>query len=97
MNPSPSDPQRLRKCDSLWYEDGTIVLQADSTLFKVFRGILAAESSVFQDMLSVGKSDTGETYEGCPLVRLYDSSADLEFFLKALMNFGCVTIHSQIR
>ncbi|KAJ7494295.1 hypothetical protein B0H11DRAFT_1717361 [Mycena galericulata] len=68
----------------LWFEDGNIVIQAGNSQFRVHRGILAARSPVFQDMLAFPQPPDSELVEGCPLVRLPDSAAEVTVFLKAI-------------
>ncbi|KAJ7612164.1 hypothetical protein FB45DRAFT_940000 [Roridomyces roridus] len=87
----------------LWFEDGNIVIQAGNSQFRVHRGILAACSPVFQDMLSVPQPPESELVEGCPLVRLSDHSEEVAVFLKAIfepnyfMPFPAKTEYSIIR
>ncbi|KAJ6536648.1 hypothetical protein B0H10DRAFT_1858158 [Mycena sp. CBHHK59/15] len=47
LQPKSNAPRHL-------VEDGTIILEAECTQFKVFKGILAANSTVFNDMLVIG-------------------------------------------
>ncbi|KAI0698268.1 hypothetical protein BC835DRAFT_679350 [Cytidiella melzeri] len=72
----------------LWFSDGSIVLQAERTLFRVYAGILSQASPVFKHMLSIRKPQStseAEVYEGCPLVVMYgDSADDMHVFLQAL-------------
>lgn len=71
----------------LWFSDGSIVLQAENTLFKVYAGILSQASPVFKDMITVPQGDIQhtETYEGCPLVLMAgDCAPDMHAFLKTL-------------
>ncbi|KAF7297451.1 Glutamine amidotransferase type-1 domain-containing protein [Mycena indigotica] len=86
LSPLPT-PLAKRSLD-VWFEDGTLILEAEGTLFKVFRGILAANSTVFNDMLVVGSYAEEETVDGCPVVRVYDAAVDLMHFLKALHHVG---------
>ncbi|KAJ7500456.1 hypothetical protein B0H11DRAFT_1855927 [Mycena galericulata] len=83
VDPEASPSQRIEK---LWFEDGNIVIQAGNSQFRVYRGILAARSSVFQDMLSFPQPPDSELVEGCPLVRLTDSEMEVGVFLKALFD-----------
>ncbi|KAJ7753403.1 hypothetical protein DFH07DRAFT_941300 [Mycena maculata] len=76
-----SDPHRV---EELWFEDGSIVIQAGNSQFRVHRGILAARSPVFQDMLSFPQPPDAELVDGCPIVRLHDSATDVTAFLKAI-------------
>lgn len=70
----------------IWFEDGNIVLQAEATLFKVYRGVLAKNSAVFKSILSIPQppSGTDAAVEGCPVVQLSDSAVDVAAVLLAL-------------
>jgi hypothetical protein len=79
----------LLKCERdslLWFSDGSVVLRAEDTLFRVYSGILAQSSPVFKDMFAFPQPCDGsyETYEGCPLVYMPDPAGELQPFLKAL-------------
>lgn len=77
---------------SIWYNDGNIVLQAEDTLFKVHRGILAQSSFVFQDMFSLPPPPLidAELVEGCPVVPLFDTAEDVGYMLHAICERKCV-------
>ncbi|KAJ6541014.1 hypothetical protein DFH09DRAFT_1322875 [Mycena vulgaris] len=77
----------LERVDSLWFPDGNIVICAHNVLFRVFRGILAARSPVFADMLAFPQPDDAEVIDGCPVLHLDDSAADTMYFLKALFDY----------
>lgn len=49
--PSLIQPSAMQPSNDVWFDDGNVILQAESTLFKVYRGILAQNSSVFHDMV----------------------------------------------
>jgi len=71
--------------DDLWFNDGTIVLRAEDSLFRVYAGFLATVSSFFRDMLSMPSPKEGNVmFEGCPIIVLDDSANDLTSFLKAI-------------
>ncbi|KAJ7435940.1 hypothetical protein FB451DRAFT_1571260 [Mycena latifolia] len=74
-------PQRGQE---LWFEDGNLVLQAGNSQFRVYRGILAARSPVFQDMLSFPQPPDSELVDGCPLVCLPDAENEVAEFLSAI-------------
>lgn len=77
----------FERSPELWYDDGTVVLQADKTLFKVYKGILSRESSLFRDMFSLPQPATGvEMYEGCQLLKIHDDAAQMSLFLLALFS-----------
>jgi hypothetical protein len=67
----------------LWFEDGTIILQAGSTSFRVYKGLIAARAPALGDALE----NSEETIDGCPLVRLPDSPEDLTHFLRCIHDF----------
>ncbi|KAI0342601.1 hypothetical protein BDW22DRAFT_1305043, partial [Trametopsis cervina] len=68
-----------------WYiADGNIVLLAGKTAFRGYRGLLAMQSPVLQDMFSIPQPDDGETFEGCPVVRLQDSVYQVAWLCWAL-------------
>ncbi|KAJ7071804.1 hypothetical protein B0H15DRAFT_870292 [Mycena belliarum] len=68
----------------LWFEDGNLVIEAGTSRFRVYRGVLAARSPVFHDMLSFPQPPDAELVEGCPLVHLHDAEADVTVFLRAI-------------
>ena len=71
----------------LYMADGTIVLLANSTVFRVYLGLLSKHSEVFGGMISLStvQPPNAETYDGCPLVRLTDDAEDLACFLETTM------------
>lgn len=86
MNPQRPGPesQLIRRSDP-WFNDGTIVIQAESMQFRVYRGILAASSPIFSDMFSIPQPpDNSESVEGCAVVHVSDSAEDWQYVLKAL-------------
>jgi len=71
-----------------WFEDGNIVFQAELAQFRVHRGVLSSNSSVFADMFTLpqpsAEGETEATVEGCPVVLLSDNAEELMHVLKAL-------------
>ncbi|KAI0783929.1 hypothetical protein BC629DRAFT_1518200 [Irpex lacteus] len=47
-----ADRQNLVRHQHLWFEDGNVVLVAETTGFRVYRGLLARHSEIFHDMFS---------------------------------------------
>jgi len=80
---APTQPQR---CAALWFEDATFIFQAESTLFRVYGGMLCARSSVFADILSIEQHADRELMDGCDFVHLPDSAEDVECFFQAVFN-----------
>lgn len=79
-------PQRIQE---LWFSDGNIVIQAGNSQYRVYRGILAARSPVFQDMFSFPQPPDSELVEGCPLIRLPDLDVEVTPFLRAIFEPEC--------
>ncbi|KAJ7637223.1 hypothetical protein B0H17DRAFT_961266 [Mycena rosella] len=77
-------PNEPRRALDLWFEDGNLVIQAGTSQFRVYRGILAARSSIFQDMLAFPQPPDSEVVEECPLVCLPDAESEVSDFLKAI-------------
>ncbi|KAF7329370.1 hypothetical protein MKEN_00198600 [Mycena kentingensis (nom. inval.)] len=78
-----------RNVDELWFSDGNIIIQAENLRFRVFKGILAARSPVFSDMMSLpapAEPDAQDSEDGCPLVRMHDSGDEATRFLKAIFD-----------
>ncbi|KAJ7710224.1 hypothetical protein B0H16DRAFT_1630326 [Mycena metata] len=90
MNPAPEEPlpSALSRVEDLWIPRDTIVIRAENTIFQVPRAVLAAQSTVFREMLSFPQPSTPETelIDGSPVVRLHDSAKDVEVFLRAIFD-----------
>ncbi|KAJ6462492.1 hypothetical protein C8R45DRAFT_1108140 [Mycena sanguinolenta] len=79
------------RVDGLWFSDGSLVVRAENALFRVSGAVLAARSSVFQDMLSFPQPGSEEAEEiwnldGTPVVELHDLAAEVEPFLRAIFD-----------
>ena len=84
-SPTPQGPVP-KKDDHYWLDDGNIVLIANNAVaFRVYKGLLARISPVFQDMFSMAQPNDVEKMEGCAVVRLQDHPQDLRAFLKIVM------------
>ncbi|KAJ7611812.1 hypothetical protein FB45DRAFT_843901 [Roridomyces roridus] len=68
----------------LWFDDGSLIVQAGDSQFRVHRSILAACSAVFKDMLSFPQPADEQLVDDCPLVHLTDSPEEVTVFLKAI-------------
>ncbi|KAJ7759164.1 hypothetical protein B0H16DRAFT_1370195, partial [Mycena metata] len=71
---------------SIWYSDGSVVLQAEDTQFRVHWSLLAQHSSFFRDMQALPQPPGQPSVEGCPIVELYDSAKDVAHLLTVLYN-----------
>ena len=76
---------RLTRDREFWLDDGNIVLIARDVGFRIYRGLLAAQSTIFADMFGSPNSGADEYYDDCPAVRLSDSPEDLRYFLRVLI------------
>ncbi|KAF8146874.1 hypothetical protein K438DRAFT_1868531, partial [Mycena galopus ATCC 62051] len=87
---SPPSNKRQRVEDkpvtrsNIWYDDGSVVLQAVNTQFRVHWGILAQHSPFFRRMRGLPQPLEQPSVEGCPVIELPDDPVDVEFILKAL-------------
>ncbi|KAJ6478779.1 hypothetical protein C8R47DRAFT_630328 [Mycena vitilis] len=66
----------------IWKPYGDIILEAESTQFRINRDTLAQYSSVFRDMFGVPQPPNEPTVEGCPIVHVSDSAHDWELLLE---------------
>jgi hypothetical protein len=95
-------PEPLVKHTDLWFCDGSVILQADTTLFRVHKSQLSRRSIIFADMFTLPQPAVttthatlaDETYEGCPIVKLHDSAVDVANLLLALYDGPCVLVSS---
>jgi hypothetical protein len=79
--------------DDVWFEDGNIILQTDDALFRVYGGLLASRSSVFKDMLAFPPPPEGNlALDNCPVVRLYDATENVRYFLNAIFDSAYVAL-----
>ncbi|KAF7297768.1 BTB domain-containing protein [Mycena kentingensis (nom. inval.)] len=72
---SDSQPTIIRSPD-YWFDDGSIILQVETTQFRVGKSLLAMHSTVFRDMLSVPLPADEPLVDGCPVVVLAGDKAD---------------------
>lgn len=70
-----------------WLDDGTVILIAHDTGFRVYRGLLAAQSPVFRNSFSFSSpyKSAEERIDGYPVVRLTDSPEDLRHLLRVIL------------
>lgn len=79
----------IRRSSNLWFKEGSAVIQAEDVQFRVHLGLIAANSSIFNDMMSLPRPDSDEeTVDGCVLIRLSDKAVDVECMLNALYDRG---------
>lgn len=95
---SPADVTlALTRHHEFWFSDGSVVLRAENTLFRVHISQLSRKSTFFRDLFSLSQPPAqadspvpaaslpnAEMFEGCPLLVMHDSAEDLAHLLKAL-------------
>ncbi|KAK6991779.1 BTB domain-containing protein [Favolaschia claudopus] len=88
---SSTSQTELKRVEDLWFPDASLILRAENSLFRVHSGILAARSSVFRDMIAFPQPQHPEggdadIMDRLSVVRLHDSAAEVEVFLKAIFD-----------
>jgi hypothetical protein len=78
--PSAEAPKHV---DGLWFHDGTLIIRAENTEFKVYGELLANHSSGIAGMIA---ASTPDTKDRCDFVHLPDNAIDVEYFLKAILD-----------
>ncbi|KAH9835467.1 uncharacterized protein C8Q71DRAFT_797587 [Rhodofomes roseus] len=71
--------------EEIWYDDGNIVLVAGNVGFRVYRGLLAKRSEVFNDLFTVPQPQDSWLVYGCPVVHLSDTPDALRELLGVLL------------
>ena len=85
---STAKPQApFKQAPEFWFDDGNIILVAwpRRVAFRIYRGLLASQSTIFSDMFASSSSNAEETFQGCPVVQLSDSHHDLSHLLGVLL------------
>lgn len=68
----------------IWYSDGSVVIQAENTQFRVHASFLSQHSTMFNDMFALAQPSDELRVEGCPVVMVTDTAADWEHVLATL-------------
>ena len=77
--------EQLHRVLELWFEDANVIFQAESSLFRVHKGILQARSSVFRDMFTLPQTTTeSDLMDGCIVIQLPDAAEDIRCFFLAI-------------
>ncbi|KAJ6542621.1 hypothetical protein B0H19DRAFT_1267860 [Mycena capillaripes] len=80
-----ADQEDITRSD-IWHDDGSVVLQAETTQFRVHWGVLSLHSTFFRDMRDLPQPADQPSLEECPAIELHDSAADVKHLLHALYN-----------
>ncbi|KAJ7663269.1 hypothetical protein DFH06DRAFT_346759 [Mycena polygramma] len=76
----------LVRANQLWFEDGGIIVKAETTLFRLSRGVLIIQSPIFADLFSLPQPRDAETMDGCAVVNIPDAAADATVFFRAIFD-----------
>ncbi|KAJ7246362.1 hypothetical protein C8J57DRAFT_1476047 [Mycena rebaudengoi] len=90
-----SEQPIIRSTDH-WFDDGNIILQIQSTQFRLYKGILSLHSSVFRDMFSIPLPPDEPMIEGCPMVTLSGDTVQDWTHLLSVMHPKQVVLSSSI-
>ncbi len=79
----------IQKDSDIWFEDGNVIVIAQHTAFRFHKGVLSRHSQVFRDLFLVPQPSTSEAsasdvFDGCPAVRVSDTSYDFRELLRAI-------------
>ncbi|KZS99886.1 uncharacterized protein LAESUDRAFT_688821 [Laetiporus sulphureus 93-53] len=92
-NNHPVTTNALVRHRDFWFCDGSVVLRAENTLFRVHTSLLSRKSQFFSDLFSMPQpavpGENDEMLDGCPLLVLDDSAEDAANLLKALYDGPC--------
>ena len=81
-NANPSS--EITRVEEFWLKDGNVILQVESSQFRVHKSVLAMHSNIFKDLFDVPQPEGELLIEGCPVVHLSDSAQDMENILSLL-------------
>ncbi|KAI0800651.1 hypothetical protein C8Q74DRAFT_432137 [Fomes fomentarius] len=80
-----SGQEELLRDTQFWFEDGSIVVVAQQTAFRVHQGVLSRHSDTFNGLFTIPQPSEGtEKIDCCPVVRVSDSAHDFKHLLHAL-------------
>lgn len=76
--------------ETLYFDDGNIILIAQTTSYKVHKGILSRHSEVMRTMLQLPQPavSADELVDGCQLVHLSDTEDDVTLMLSVFYDGG---------
>ena len=89
-SPVPADVDGSIKQDSdIWFEDGNVVVIAQTTAFRFHKSVVSLHSSVFRDIFSIPQpslvgEEADQGFDGCPVVHVSDTSYDFRELIRAI-------------
>ncbi|RPD82271.1 hypothetical protein L226DRAFT_607426 [Lentinus tigrinus ALCF2SS1-7] len=82
----------------LWFQDGNVVLVAQSRAFRVHRSILSRHSEIFSNLFAIpppSSPDLTEQLDGLPVIPVSDSAHDFKHLLHALYDGSSYLKHGE--
>ena len=88
MSDNTNSTSTIKRDSEVWFEDGNIVVIAQNVAFRFHKSVLSIHSSVFRDLFSIPPPSptsevVDETFDGCPVVRVSDTSYDFRELIRA--------------
>ena len=81
----------IKRDSDIWFDDGNIVVVAQSTAFRFHKSVVSLHSSVFRDLFSIPQPSLMDEevdeiliFDGCPVVHVSDTSYDFRELLRAI-------------
>ena len=76
--PNPLDDAQMNSSGKLvqerdeeyWLDDGNVILIAGQAAFRLYKGLLARQSTILCDTFIAADPDPAATFDGCPVVHL---------------------------
>ncbi|TBU23770.1 hypothetical protein BD311DRAFT_810469 [Dichomitus squalens] len=87
----------VKRDEEFWFHDGSVVIRAGETAFRLFKGLLAAQSPVLHDLFSAPNFAPDEYIDGVPVVRVFDAPEDWRYLLRILVPKGEMIMLETIR
>ncbi|KAF7297681.1 BTB domain-containing protein [Mycena kentingensis (nom. inval.)] len=76
----------IERSSDYWFDDGNVILQVESTQFRLNKSMLARHSSVFTDLFTVPTPEDEPLVDGCPVVVLSgDTANDWRYLLSEIV------------
>ncbi|KDR77428.1 hypothetical protein GALMADRAFT_245621 [Galerina marginata CBS 339.88] len=83
--PQEATPNALSQHPEFWFEDGNVIIQAESTQFKVHCSVLSSQSEIFKDMFAIPQpSNASAESASSPVIILHDSLEDVQNIISLL-------------
>ncbi|KAH9481024.1 hypothetical protein JR316_0005543 [Psilocybe cubensis] len=83
-------PSQTARSAEFWFEDGNIIIQAEKTQFRVYRGVLSRHSVYFKNLFGEPESNDKCLVDGCSVVRVSGTEVDWCKLLQAIHDFSQV-------